>query len=290
MGAWNVSSERIFAQASDPGAVGAGSIWTDTDANISYRRNDANTGWTPFALDLGTAYQNLSVNSGATAQAYQASLQSLMTAQADIVYASAANTPVRLAKGTAGQALVMNSGATAPEWGATLIESAEQSLALTKTGGASSTLTTTDYYVDTIALTNPNSYKFIKITAIQWKNGATVNGNLKAFAFITDALTPVLAAIEIIAETADTAQSGTSVVQKANVTWSKLISGTTKIIGIGLRTDSATNTASILAAQPSINRQKAVAYATALSTIDTVAWTANTSYLADCTVFYKGYS
>ena len=114
MGSWNVTSERIFAQASDPGAVGAGSIWTDTDANISYRRNDANTGWIPFALDLGTAYQNLSVNSGATAQAYQASIQSLLTAQGDVIYASAANTPARLAKGTSGQYLQI--GATIPAW------------------------------------------------------------------------------------------------------------------------------------------------------------------------------
>ena len=290
MGSWNVTSERIFAQASDPGAVGAGSIWTDTDANISYRRNDANTGWIPFALDLGTAYQNLSVNSSATAQAYQASLQSLMTAQADIVYASAANTPARLAKGTAGQALVINSGATAPEWGATLIESAEQSLALTYQDGASSVIGNTDMFVDTIALTNPNSYKFIKITAIQWTNGATVNGNIKAAAFITDAITPVNATIEIIAETAATAQSGTSATQKANVTWSKLISGATKIIGIGLRSDSGTNTVTANTGQPSINRQKAISYTTALGTIESTAWTANTSYITKLTIFYKGYS
>ena len=41
-----------------------------------------------------------------------------MTAQGDIVYASAANTPARLAKGTAGLVLTMNAGATAPEWAA----------------------------------------------------------------------------------------------------------------------------------------------------------------------------
>lgn len=116
MGSWNVVNERIFAQAADPGAVGSGTIWTDTDANITYRRNDANTDWIPIALSLGTAYQNLSVNSGATAQAYQASMQSLLTAQGDIIYASAANTPARLAKGTAAQVLAINSGATAPEW------------------------------------------------------------------------------------------------------------------------------------------------------------------------------
>jgi hypothetical protein len=43
-------------------------------------------------------------------------LETLLTTQGDIPYASAANTPARLAKGTAGQQLRMNIGATAPEW------------------------------------------------------------------------------------------------------------------------------------------------------------------------------
>ena len=46
-------------------------------------------------------------------------LQSTVTAQGDILYASAANTITRLGKGTAYQSLRMNSGATAPEWGVT---------------------------------------------------------------------------------------------------------------------------------------------------------------------------
>lgn len=79
-------------------------------------------------LAIGTARQNLQVNSGATALTYVASLQSLMTAQGDIVQASAANTPARLAIGTARQVPAVNSGATALEYVASL-----QSL-LTTTG------------------------------------------------------------------------------------------------------------------------------------------------------------
>lgn len=45
MGSWNIASNQVYAQAEDPGAVGAGSFWTDTNANLTYRRNDANTGW-----------------------------------------------------------------------------------------------------------------------------------------------------------------------------------------------------------------------------------------------------
>lgn len=37
---------NLIAQASDPGATaGPGAIWSDTDANITYRRNDANSAW-----------------------------------------------------------------------------------------------------------------------------------------------------------------------------------------------------------------------------------------------------
>tara|TARA_R100001244_G_scaffold51880_1_gene45104 strand:- start:678 stop:1349 length:672 start_codon:yes stop_codon:yes gene_type:complete len=43
-------------------------------------------------------------------------MEMVMTAQSDIIYASAANTPARLAKGAANEVLAMNSGATAPEW------------------------------------------------------------------------------------------------------------------------------------------------------------------------------
>lgn len=75
---------------------------------------------TPERLPKGTARQALLMNSGATAPEWGSSLQSLMTGQGDIVYASGSNTPARLAKGTAYQGLLMNSGATAPEWSASL--------------------------------------------------------------------------------------------------------------------------------------------------------------------------
>ena len=47
---------------------------------------------------------------------WAASPTSILSAQGDLLYASAANTLARLAKGTAAQVLTMNSGATAPEW------------------------------------------------------------------------------------------------------------------------------------------------------------------------------
>lgn len=68
----------------------------------------------PEWMALGTAYQALVMNSGATGFQWLASLQSLMTAAGDIVYASGANSPARLEKGTDGYVLEMVSGL--PAW------------------------------------------------------------------------------------------------------------------------------------------------------------------------------
>jgi len=39
------STANFIAQSSDPGALGAGSIWSDTDAGTTFRRTDANDAW-----------------------------------------------------------------------------------------------------------------------------------------------------------------------------------------------------------------------------------------------------
>lgn len=70
----------------------------------------------PSWLAKGTAYQHLGMKSDASAPEWQASANSVLTAEGDMLYASGANTLARLEKGTAYQALQMNSGATAPEW------------------------------------------------------------------------------------------------------------------------------------------------------------------------------
>ena len=65
------STANVRAQSSDPGAIGAGSLWSDTDAQRLLRRNDANTEWVEVGIGaLGSANQHLAVNSGATAIEY----------------------------------------------------------------------------------------------------------------------------------------------------------------------------------------------------------------------------
>ena len=51
MGLWSITAQNVIAQDTDPGAVGAGVIWTDTNANLTYRRNDANSGWNVIGSD-----------------------------------------------------------------------------------------------------------------------------------------------------------------------------------------------------------------------------------------------
>ena len=55
MGLWTITSQNVIAQASDPGAVGAGVLWTDTNANLTYRRNDANDGWNTIGSDTAVS-------------------------------------------------------------------------------------------------------------------------------------------------------------------------------------------------------------------------------------------
>jgi len=47
------NTATIVAQASDPGPLGPGAFWSDTDDQVTYRRNDANTQWVPVGAKVG---------------------------------------------------------------------------------------------------------------------------------------------------------------------------------------------------------------------------------------------
>lgn len=75
------------------------------------------SGTTLTKLAIGTAYQALQVNAGATAPSWQPSASSVMTAQGDLLYASAANTLARLAKDANATRYLSNTGTTNnPAW------------------------------------------------------------------------------------------------------------------------------------------------------------------------------
>jgi hypothetical protein len=68
-------------------------------------------------LGIGSAYQQLGVNAGGTAPAWQASATSVLTTQGDLLYASAANTLARLAKNTTASRYLSNGGTSNnPAW------------------------------------------------------------------------------------------------------------------------------------------------------------------------------
>ena len=111
------SQSTVYAQASAPTISEDGETWIDTDTGAVYTSEGG--AWVPQSVGaIGSARQQLAVNSNADGLEYVSSLQSLMTAQADMIYASAANTPARLAKGTGGHFLRVNAGGTALEWAA----------------------------------------------------------------------------------------------------------------------------------------------------------------------------
>jgi hypothetical protein len=82
------------------------------------KSNGTTAEWGTITSTLPTQSGNTNkvLGTDGTTASWVESPQSLLTAQGDILVASAANTPARLAKGTAGQVLHMNAGETSPEW------------------------------------------------------------------------------------------------------------------------------------------------------------------------------
>jgi hypothetical protein len=79
------------------------------------------TGGVAVHSGVGTAFQELSTNSGASAIEWFTGFRKLFTAAGDTGYASAANTLARLAIGSANYKKFVNAAGTAPEWAEGLI-------------------------------------------------------------------------------------------------------------------------------------------------------------------------
>ena len=87
MGLWTITSQNVIAQDSDPGAVGAGVLWTDTNANLTYRRNDANDGWNVIGSDTAVTATEYAYLDGVTSaiQTQLAAKLSSVTVQEDTI-------------------------------------------------------------------------------------------------------------------------------------------------------------------------------------------------------------
>ena len=136
-------------------------------------------------------------------------------------------------------------------------------------------------------LTIPSTYKFYNITGIEWKNGATVSGNVICGIDLVDADPPTIASTPLACLGMQVAQAGTSAVQR-----NSLLTNTTfragSIVGVWVSCSSGTATLREQTGLGSQNQSKATAYSATPGTSDATAWTATTArkYIK---VYYRGY-
>ena len=136
--------------------------------------------------------------------------------------------------------------------------------------------------------TMPTTENLYIITGIEWKNGATVSGNITAGIDAVDADPPTLASTPLLTLAQQVAQAGTSAVQRVSVVTSKSIRGGS-ILGVWVSCSSATATLREQTGLGSQNQSKATAYSASPGTNDVTAWTATTArkYLK---IYYRGYT
>ena len=115
------STTILTSSGSAPQWTAASSISVGTASNLASGAAgsvpyQSGSGATTF-LSIGTAYQAFQVNAGGTAPTWQPSATSVLTAQGDLLYASAANTLARLAKDTTATRYLSNTGSSNnPAW------------------------------------------------------------------------------------------------------------------------------------------------------------------------------
>jgi hypothetical protein len=109
----NAAAVQVIGWKTTPTSAGGTGLTSYTVGDLTYYASG--TAFTK--LGIGTAYQALQVNAGATAPSWQPSASSVLTAQGDLLYASGANTLARLAKDTNATRYLSNTGTTNnPAW------------------------------------------------------------------------------------------------------------------------------------------------------------------------------
>lgn len=109
----NAAAVQVIGWKTTPTSAGGTGLTSYTAGDTLYYA----TGTTLTKLAIGTAYQALQVNAGATAPSWQPSASSVLTTQGDLLYASGANTLARLAKNTTATRYLSNTGTSNnPAW------------------------------------------------------------------------------------------------------------------------------------------------------------------------------
>ena len=128
--------------------------------------------------------------------------------------------------------------------------------------------------------------KLYMVTGIEWKNGASVAGNITCGIDVVNADPPTLAGVTLSAVSQEVAQAGTSAVQRVSIiAGMPLQSGV--VYGAWVSCSSSSATLREQTGLGSQNQQKATAYTASPTTQDTTAWTTSTArkYLK---IYYKG--
>lgn len=137
-------------------------------------------------------------------------------------------------------------------------------------------------------VTIPSTEKIYVITGIEWKNGATVSGNVTAGLDVVDANPPTLASTPLIGVAQEVAQAGTSAVQRVSVNSSWIVRAGT-IVGIWVSCSSGTATLREQTGLGSQNQSKATAYSATPNASENTAWATATArkYLK---LYFRGYT
>ena len=163
-------------------------------------------------------------------------------------------------------------------------ETAEQNTTPVTDGADFTAVAGTRYYA---FFTLPTTEKHYIITGIEWKNGATVSGDVVCGVDIVNADPPTVVSVPNLAVGYVT-QAGTSTIQRESVIASKLVRGGT-ICGGWVSCSSGTATLREQTGLGSQNQSKATSFDQSPDSNDTTAWTATTArkYLK---IYFRGYT
>jgi len=134
-------------------------------------------------------------------------------------------------------------------------------------------------------ITLPTTYNFYLITGIEWKNGATVAGDVTCGVDLLDANPPVTDQTQLLG-VVTVAQSGANSIQRTNLIVSEPIRGGSNI-GVWFNRSNGTATFSFLAAPDINNNWRAISYTTSPATSSSNAFQDTNDYYIK--VYYRGY-
>lgn len=156
----NANAVQVIGWKVVPTTAGGTGLTSYTAGDITYYAS----GTALTKLAIGPAYQALQVNAGGTAPSWQPSATSVLTAQGDLLYASAANTLARLAKNTTATRYLANTGTTNnPQWDQVNLANGVTGTLPTGNGGTGLTSFTTNgivYASSTSALATGSALSF----------------------------------------------------------------------------------------------------------------------------------